>query len=76
MDRTNHQITDLQKSQINALRRKAARQGYTVVKSRVRDPDADSYDRFWLMNPDGSREYGEDDGATFDEVANILKRRK
>jgi hypothetical protein len=36
----------------NRLRRMAQRQGLRLIKSRVRDPRALDYGRWWIANPD------------------------
>ena len=41
------------KARINKLRRKAARQGYEMHKSRLRDPDATGYGTYTLITAKG-----------------------
>jgi len=42
-----------EKSRINRLRRKAARQGYTLRKTRRMDPDASDYGTYTLVPAKG-----------------------
>ena len=42
----------LEKVRENRLRRMAQRQGLRLIKSRVRDPRALDYGRWWITNPD------------------------
>ena len=41
------------KARENRLRRKAGRQGYTLAKSRLRDPDATGYGTYTLTPAKG-----------------------
>ena len=41
----------LEKVRENRLRRMAQRQGLRLIKSRVRDPRALDYGRWWIANP-------------------------
>jgi len=47
-------ITNEEKVRENRLRRAVARQGWTLVKIRRRDPRAIDYGKFLLMPPRGS----------------------
>lgn len=38
-------------SRVKNARRRAARQGAALTKSRARDPKAMSFGKFWLINP-------------------------
>lgn len=60
----------------SALRRRAARQGYRLTKSRRRDPQAPEYGRFWLVTPERWLVAGELFGLDLDEVADELRRRE
>lgn len=53
----------------NRLRRMAERQGYTLVKSRRRDPRALDYGRYWLVN---ARRPQRGNGMTLEEVERHL----
>ena len=54
----------------NRLRRKAERQGYKLVKSRRRDPDATDYGQFTLTPEKGKPRVF----ASIDEVEAFLTR--
>ena len=67
----------------NRLRRMAARQRATLVKSHRRDPQAWDHDRYWLVVPDleavigaggGTGVVGDYPGLTLDEVEEWLTR--
>ena len=61
------------------LRRAAARQDLTLVKSRTRDPRAIGYGRFMLVDESGTAVFGSDDRgrpvASLDEIERHLNGR-
>jgi len=63
-------MTDTDKVRVNRLRRKAARQGYSLRKTRRVDPDASDYGTFALVPEKGKpRTF-----ASVDEVEAFLTR--
>ena len=58
------------KIRINKLRRKAARQGYTLHKTRRIDPDADDYGTYRLIPAKGRPR----DFKSIDAVEHFLTR--
>ena len=44
--------TDTDAAQEARLRRLARRQGFALMKSRCRTPEAIEYGRFWIIDPD------------------------
>lgn len=46
-------MENAEKARENRLRRKAERQGYKLVKSRLRDPDATGYGTYQLVPAKG-----------------------
>jgi hypothetical protein len=54
------------------LRRVAQRQGLKLIKSARRDPRAIDYNRFWVLDQDGTVVYGDGPGVTLDQAARFL----
>lgn len=64
----------------NRLRRKAARQGLRLVKSKRRDQDAPDFGRYWLLKGPGEPHnglaiVGGEHGADLDEIEEALTAR-
>lgn len=57
----------------NRLRRAAKRQGLRLEKIRRRDPRAIDYNRWRLLRPSGARVFGGRNGATLEEVEEVLR---
>lgn len=57
----------------NLVRRKAKRQGLTLHKSRLRDPRAKGFGRYWLADP-GSPDTPPDDLTALVDLDTIEKR--
>ena len=56
----------------NRLRRAAERQGLRLVKSRRRDPRALDYGGYWLIDRSHLIVCGGDNGASLDEIEEVL----
>jgi hypothetical protein len=54
------------------LRRMARRQGFTLRKSRTRDPRALTYRVYWLIGSANNVPPGDDRGLSLDEVERFL----
>jgi hypothetical protein len=68
-------LSNTDKVRENQLRRKAARQGLTLTRSRRRDPDALGFGKYWLRTVDG-RLTTSADGASLDEIERYLTSRR
>lgn len=58
----------------NRLRRMAERQGFTLTKSRRRDPRATDYGKYWLANASTNALETEERALTLDEIEAYLNR--
>lgn len=64
------------KARENRARRLADRKNLILSKSRRRDPEAQSFGRFWLVNDRSFVIFGGVDGALLSEIEGFLNEKK
>jgi hypothetical protein len=65
-----------EKAHENKLRRMAERQGFFLQKSRIRDPYANGYKKWWIVDPETDISATAEEGISLDEAEAWLKTDK